>query len=202
MSLVIDKHHYVAEIVESSLQTWTAQCWRWDIIPEFGSLVAVHNKKRIIYGIVYGIKTGSLDSSRYPFTYQKTEEELMAEQPQIFEFLKTHIQCITLGFEEHEKMIHQLPPEPPKIHAFVGPCAVNKVKVFFAQPDFLHLLMQSPETQQADELILGLFRYIKKHDLLTEDKLTIYLETLSLLLGNDYRRLSLIMHRIESLIKV
>lgn len=200
MSQLINKHHYVAEIVESSLYTWRAQCWRWDHVPEFGSLVAIHNKKRTVYGLVYGITTGSLDSNRYPFTYQKTEEELMAEQPQIFEFLKTHIQCITLGFEEHEKVIYQIPPEPPKIHAFVGPLQPQTLKVFFTRPDFLHLLFQSPESSQTDELLLGLLRYLKKHDLLSSDKINLYLETITILIGNDYRRLSILLQRIESLI--
>lgn len=201
MSQLIDKQHYVAEIVESSLYTWTAQCWRWDIIPEFGSLVSVHNKKRTLYGLVTGITTGSLDSNRYPFTYQKTEEELIREQPQIFEFLKTHVNCITLGFEEHEKIMYQIPPEPPKIHAFVGPLQPQTLKVFFAKPDFLHLLFQSTEGTQTDELFLGLLRYLKKHTILSSDKLTTYLETVTLLIGNDYRRLSLLMQRIENLIQ-
>ena len=200
MNPLTDKHHYVAEIVESSLYSWTAQCWRWDHVPEFGSLVYIPNKKRTIYGLVYGITTGSLDSNRYPFTYQKTEEELMVEQPQIFEFLKTHISCVTLGFEEHEKMMYQIPPEPPKIHAFVGPTQPQTLKVFFAHPDFLHLLFQSPATQQLDELLLGLLRQLKKHNLLTSEKVTSYLETITLLIGNDYRRLSILMQRIESLL--
>lgn len=199
MNPLIDKHHYVGEIVESSLYIWTAQCWKWNHIPEFGSLVGVHNKKRTVYGLVYGITTGSLDANRYPFTYQKTEEELMTEQPQIFEFLKTHINCITLGFEEHEKVLYQIPPEPPKIHAFVGPVQPQTLKVFFAQADFLHLLFQSPEVAQTDELILGLLRYLKKHDLLSNDKVTHYLDTITLLIGNDYRRLSILMQRIETL---
>lgn len=201
MNPSIDKHHYVAEIVESSLYTWTAQCWRWDHIPEFGSLVGVYHKKRTIYGLVHGITTGSLDSNRYPFTYQKTEEELMTEQPQIFEFLKTHINCITLGFEEHEKVIYQIPPEPPKIHAFVGPVQPQALKVFFAQADFLHLLFHSNETTQIDELVLGLLRYLKKHNLLASEKITHYLETITHLIGNDYRRLSILMQRIESLVR-
>lgn len=200
MNQSIDKHHYIAEIVESSLYNWTAQCWRWDTVPEFGSLIHIPHKKRTIYGLVYGITTGSLDSNRYPFTYQKTEEELMAEQPQIFEFLKTHIACVTLGFEEHEKVIYQIPPEPPKIHAFVGAVPPQTLKVFFSRPDFLHLLFQSPETTQIDELFLALLRHLKKHNLVTTEKITSYLETITLLIGNDYRRLSILMQRIESLI--
>jgi len=199
MSHIINKHHYCAEIVESSLLHWTAQCWRWDAVPEFGSLVCVASKKRSLYAIVYGIKTGSLDSNRYPFAYQKTEDELMAEQPQIFEFLKTHIDCITLGYEEHEKIYYHMPPEPPKIHAFVGPIHESKLNSFFARPDFLHLLLKCPEAQYVDELILGLIAYLKKQTVLTPERLTSYLDTLSVILGADYKRFSLLLARIEAL---
>ena len=80
----INKRTYFAEIVESSLTNWTAQSWDWDMFPAFGTLVVVPENKRSLFGIVYQINTGSLEPGRYPFTYQKTQEELLKEQPQIF----------------------------------------------------------------------------------------------------------------------
>ncbi|MCF7900082.1 hypothetical protein K9K77_01100, partial [Candidatus Babeliales bacterium] len=106
-----NKHHCFAEIVESSLTVWTAQSWEWNTFPEFGSLVVVPEKKRNLFGIVHQINTGSIEPGRYPFTYQKTQEELFKEQPQIFEFLKTTFSCITLGYQEQEKMFHTIAPE-------------------------------------------------------------------------------------------
>ena len=86
-----------AEIIESSLQTFLGQCWQWDIMPQFGSLVIAQNGNRPLFGLVYQIQTGSMDPTRYPFAYQKTHEELRAEQPQIFEFLKTSFSCLCVG---------------------------------------------------------------------------------------------------------
>ena len=77
-----------AEVIESSLGVFTAQCWQWDYFPEFGSLVQVKSGGDRILGVVIQVQTGSMDPMRYPFPYQKTEDELRKEQPQIFEFLK------------------------------------------------------------------------------------------------------------------
>ena len=75
-----------AEVIESSLHTWLAQSWQWDETPTFGSLVTVTTPKWTLFGLVATVQTGSLDSMRHPFPYKKTHEELLTEQPQIFEF--------------------------------------------------------------------------------------------------------------------
>ena len=106
-----------AEVIESSLQGWLAQSWNWNCFPAFGSLVTIETKKRQLFGIVHQIQTGSMDPMRHPFPYQKTEEELLQEQPQIFEFLKTTFSCLTLGYSERERIIYLLAPEPPQIHS-------------------------------------------------------------------------------------
>src|SRR5690349_14278413 len=95
-----------AEVIESSLHGFLAQTWQWDNFPAFGSLVTVTSNKRTHLAIVHQIKTGSMDPIRYPFPYQKTEEELLAEQPQIFEFLKTAFSCLTIGYQEKGKLYY------------------------------------------------------------------------------------------------
>ena len=95
------------------------KAWLWDTFPEFGSFVAIEGKKRTIFGIVHQVQTGSMDPVRYPFPYQKTEEELLKEQPQIFEFLKTTFSCIAIGYQEKSSISYLIAPEPPKIHAFI-----------------------------------------------------------------------------------
>lgn len=196
MKSATNKKHCFAEVVESSLTSWTAQSWQWDTFPEFGSLVCVQTKKRTLFGIVNQINTGSMEPGRYPFTYQKTEEELLAEQPQIFEFLKTTFSCITLGFMEHEVMVHQRAPEPPKIHAFVGALTPEEYKQFFFSSNYLHLLFGAPGIENVDELLLALLRTAQKQQILCEDKLQEIIETTSLLIGNDYRRLKLLVQRV------
>ena len=192
------KHRYFAEIIDSSLITWTAQSWQWDIVPEFGSVVAIVTKKRTLFGIVYDIKTGSLEPGRYPFTYQKTEEELLEEQPQIFEFLKTTFSCLTLGFQEQEAIFHQLAPEPPKIHAFVASMTPEQYKKFFISTGYLHLLFASSGICMVDELLLALLRNFHKNNLLSEEKFAEFIDAIAQLSGNDYRRLKLLIKRIPS----
>src|SRR6478609_5317855 len=94
-----------AEVIESSLQGFTAQCWQWDNSPTFGSMVTIAGKKRTLFGLVHQMHTGSTDPVRYPFAYQKTEEELLREQPQIFAFLKTSFMCLIIGYQEGGKIM-------------------------------------------------------------------------------------------------
>ena len=39
-----------AEIIESSLSSWRAQCWQWDTIPAFGSLVTIKRRSAPFLG--------------------------------------------------------------------------------------------------------------------------------------------------------
>ncbi|MFH1644280.1 MAG: hypothetical protein ABIA74_03830 [bacterium] len=98
-----NKQAYFAEVIESSLDNFLAQCWQWDFFPEFGSLIQAQNEDILTLGVVTQIQTGSMDPMRYPFAYQKTEEELIEQQPQIFEFLKTTFKVQIIGFANSKK---------------------------------------------------------------------------------------------------
>ena len=132
-----------AEVIESSLHGWLAQSWQWNTFPPFGSLVIVETKKRTLFGIVHQIQTGSMAPVRYPFPYQKTEEELLEEQPQIFEFLKTTFSCLTIGYHEKSRLFYLIAPEPPQIHSFVSPASQEQSCRFFSNNHYLHLLFLS-----------------------------------------------------------
>lgn len=187
-----------AEVIESSLTGWLAQSWSWDTFPEFGSFVVVEGKKRTIFGIVHQVQTGSMDPVRYPFPYQKTEEELLKEQPQIFEFLKTTFSCIVVGYQEKKSISYLIAPEPPKIHSFIA-CPDNETsKIFFANNKYLHLLFtHSAQIFNMDELLLALLRQHKDFNILSPEKINSFMQTYSLLIGNDYRRIKLFLQRVE-----
>lgn len=192
---------YFAEVIESSLTGWLAQSWSWDTFPEFGSFVAIEGKKRTVFGIVHQVQTGSMDPVRYPFPYQKTEEELLKEQPQIFEFLKTTFSCITIGYQEKRSISYLIAPEPPKIHAFITRPDAETSKIFFANNKYLHLLFtHSSQIFNMDELILALLRHHRELNLLTQEKINAFMQMYSLLIGNDYRRIKLFLQRVEHMI--
>lgn len=192
-----------AEVIESSLHGWLAQSWQWNTFPSFGSLVIVETKMRILFGIVHQIQTGSMDPIRYPFPYQKTEEELLEEQPQIFEFLKTTFSCLTIGYQEKSRLFYLLAPEPPQIHSFVGPASQEQSCHFFSNNHYLHLLFSlAHQVFNLDELLLAILYYQETHKLLTTTKITTFIDTFSLLTGNDYRRLKLFLQRAEQIVSL
>jgi len=201
MRCVMKKEKYFAEVIESSLTGWIAQSWSWDTFPEFGSIVAVEGKTRTIFGIVHQVQTGSMDPVRYPFPYQKTEEELRKEQPQIFEFLKTTFSCVAIGYQEKKSISYLIAPEPPKIHAFITYPDGETSKIFFASNKYLHLLFtHSAHIFNMDELILTLLKQHKELNILSDDKMNKFMQTYSLLIGNDYRRIKLFLQRVEHML--
>lgn len=193
---------YFAEVIESSLTGWIAQSWSWDTFPEFGSIVAVEGKTRTVFGIVHQVQTGSMDPVRYPFPYQKTEEELRKEQPQIFEFLKTTFSCVAIGYQEKKSISYLIAPEPPKIHAFITYPDSDTCKIFFANNKYLHLLFtHAAHIFNMDELILTLLKQHKELNILSDEKMNRFMQTYSLLIGNDYRRIKLFLQRVEHMLE-
>lgn len=189
------------EVIESSLNYWLAQSWKWNESVPFGSLVIAQEKQRSLIGVVYQIQTGSIDPQRYPFTYQKTHEELQREQPQIFEFLKTTFSCIAIGYLERDRIHYQLAPQPPYIHSFVGLATAQLAKQCFARDVYLQTLFASAALiGNVDELLLAICYYQSTLEILDGHKINSLMQTYSLLTGNDYRRIKLFLQRIEHLI--
>jgi hypothetical protein len=189
-----------AEVIESSLQGFLAQSWQWDQFPSYGSLMTIHHSSRTVYGIVYQVQTGSMDPVRYPFPYQKTEEELRKEQPQIFEFLKTTFSCLTIGYAEKGRLHHLLAPEPPKIHAFIIPASSEQCKDFFVQHHYLPLIFNFAHlVGNVDELLLALLKQQEMLKDTSSTKLNSFMQQYAFLIGNDYRRIKLFAQRVASL---
>jgi hypothetical protein len=196
-----EKETPFAEIIESSLHHWLSQSWQWNQFPVFGSLVTAKTKKRILFGIVYNIQTGSMDPTRYPFTYQKTEEELRTEQPQIFEFLKTTFSCIVVGYQEHNNIVYSVAPEPPTIHTFVSSASPSISKQFLSNYNYLSVLFgQAGTIGTMDELLLAILSYQKSLNVLTQEQLDAFITQFSLLTSNDYRRLKLFLQRVQNIV--
>jgi len=198
---MVARNNAFAEVIESSLESWTAQSWQWDRFPTFGSLVAVDSGDRTIFGVICEVKTGSDDPSRRPFAYGKTEDELREQQPQIFEFLRTSFSCLTVGYRQRGKMFYTVAPAPPKIHTFVAPLEKDEAKRFLAHDGYLYLLFGMANQGIAlDELLLAVLSYHEALGILAESTLTRFMRTYSLLTANDYRRAKLFLRRAEQLL--
>lgn len=196
--VVMKREECFAEVIESSLTGWLSQSWQWDVTPLFGSFVSIETNERTIFGIVHQVQTGSMDPVRYPFPYQKTQQELMDEQPQIFEFLKTTFSCVTIGYQEKGSLFYLVAPEPPKIHSFITYPSLDISKVFFSNTRYLHILFShASNIFNIDELILALLKQHILINIINKDKMAAFLQAYSLLTGNDYRRIKLFLQRAE-----
>ncbi len=192
-----------AEVVESSLEVFTAQSWQWDDFPAFGQLVCLESDKSILVGCVTQVRTGSIDPMRSPFPYKKTEDELRKEQPQIFEYLKTAFTVNILGYidgaQEHNiKIFYQSARYPSKIHSFVYTASYELIALFFQKTLYLHTLFSS-QLPAIDEILLALLTQLSDRKLLTQKHLDDFGMTFSLLTGNDYRRLKIFLSRVQAL---
>ncbi len=189
-----------AEIIKSSLYQWQGCCWQWDAAPAFGSLVTIETSDKILFGIVFQVETGSKDPARTPYAYKKSYSELKRDQPHIFEFLQTLFFCLPLGYKDkkNNNYIYQIPPEPPSIHAFIAPATEAVMTEFFTNSSYLYVLFGlSSSIAYLDELLLALLKRQSDTGLLTEEKLLYFIQTFSVLTGNNYQRLKLFLQRLN-----
>ena len=190
-----------AEVIASSLDHFIAQSWQWDHFPDFGSLIQVTNNNITILGCVTTVQTGSMDPMRSPFPYQKTELELMIEQPQIFEFFSIFFKVQILGYQSNDSINYVLPPKPSKIHSFVSKTSPSLTQAFFQRADYLHLLFAfAHQIPSIDELLIAIVHKLSDQKQLTKEHFESLCEIYSLLTGNEYRRMKLFLQRIEQLI--
>ena len=190
-----------AEVLESNITTFTAQSWKWDEIPEFGSLVSATSNGRTIFGIIFDINTGPTDSIRQPVTYQKTQEELLQEQPQIFEFLTTTFSCIAIGYTHQGKILYNLPPQPAKMHTFVQYACDQDYEQCFASEQFLHLLYNANAPINIQELLLAIVAHQLARKIMTKKRLNALIESFFMLNKNNYLQTKMFVSRLDQLLQ-
>ncbi len=187
-----------AEIIQSSLSVWVCQSWYWDTFPSFGSLISINHNNYKLFGIVHSIETGSIDPTRYPMAYKKTEAQLKSDHPELFEFLRTTFSCVAVGYTKQERLFHITPPEPPKIHAFVSVATTQEQKQFFSSPDYLHLLFGNAQhIINIDELLLSIIHNHIAQKFYDKKQFMLFMQNYSFLIGNDYRRVKQFIGRVQ-----
>lgn len=197
-----DKSNYLAEITDSTVGHFIAQCWRWDTVPGYGSLVCAEQGASRWYGVVYRVHAGSDDPSRAVFAYQKTLDELRAEQPQIFEFLKTEISALLIGYVHNEQLSYGSCPLPVMVHTFVRIASVQECTQILRDPHYLHqLFAQAHMVGSIDELLFALFSQAKLLKVLNREMIIASLDVFNALSDQDYRRLRMLAQRLEGMMQ-
>ena len=186
------------EVIESSTTTLVAEACQLHAAPDFGAFVQVESDGRDIVGVVHNTRTQSIEPNRRPMAYGKTEAQLRAEQPQIFELLRTQFEVFVLGYFDGARMVHLFPPQPARIHSFVFPCTPAHVLAVTEDPQFLRSILEAAGLP-TDELLLATLRHAIDGRAGGEPGGRAYLaqmgSELSRLLRDDYDRLSSLVRR-------
>jgi len=187
----------VGEVVEASTVELTAQCYRLDGAPPFGSLVRASDGQREIYAVVARVSTGSLDAGRRvrPRGAEEPDEAALFEHnPELAALLRTELQALIVGFGDAAgAVLHRLPPHPPRLHGFVHACGEAELRAFTERLDYLAALASTTARVPTDELIGATLRQAAA----ARDDRRGYLvaagKRLAVLLGNDVPRLATIL---------
>jgi hypothetical protein len=187
----ITKDVAFAEVTTSTLTEATGQCWKSCSPPRFGSIVHIDNGASTVFGIVSEIQTGSLDPTRTPFAYEKTEDELKSEQPQIFNFLTTTFKVSAIGYETKRSGIGYalVPPTPSRVHAFICKTPVASLFYVLRSSKFMRLIFSNNGIQVSiDELLLAVATNLAADRILSPEIIKQIGESFAYG-GADYRRI-------------
>jgi hypothetical protein len=151
----------VAEVIEASTTSFTAQCYELYQSPALGSLVKTKDQSVELYGIVCNASTTSLEPGRKPIARGKdeaTEEDIYKANPQLTKLLRSEFSALVVGHKGGAQLYHYLPPNPARIHAFVYACTPEEVKEFSRSLDFLNILVSSQLPVPVEELVSATLR--------------------------------------------
>jgi len=185
---------YAGEVVEGSTTELIAEACQLHGAPSFGRFVRVESEMQIV-GIVFNVFTHSIEPSRRPTAYGKTEDQLRLEQPQIFELLRTEFQVLVIGYRDETGAVPILPPQPARIHAFVYECDDQEIADFTQTDDYLRAILGTSKIP-TDELLVATLRHTLKAHGYAHKYLVRIGKELARLLKDDYDRLAAILRRI------
>jgi len=188
----------IGEVVQSSTSGFTAQCYELHQPPPFGSLVRVKVDDVVIYAVVSGATTASIEAGRRPVARgrgEEAEEGVFSANPQLDKLLRTDFDGLVVGHRDGDRLNHYLPPQPAKIHSFVYACESDEVAAFNKSLDYLSILIYAEH--QADELIAASLRHAATTRGDSREFLVRAGKELASLLADDTTRLNSILRRIR-----
>ncbi|BDI28328.1 hypothetical protein CCAX7_003790 [Capsulimonas corticalis] len=116
-----------------------------------------------VYALVFGSQTASLEQGRRPSALgYEDEEELRAQQPQIFELLRTEFSGLLVAYSDGDKGLRRhLPPRSPRVHSRVYPCTHEEIRALTSDLSFLRGVLNGSGAlggAPADELVAACLR--------------------------------------------
>lgn len=190
----------IGEVIESSTNEFTAECYELYNLPAFGSMVKIVAEPTQIYGIVYLATTASVEPGRRPVARGKdevSEEAVYQSSPQLTKLLRSEVRISIIGFKEENRIRQYLPPVPARIHSFVYPCTPDEIKEFSSSFDFLTILINNRLPIASEELIGAALREMSKVQENPHAFLIAAGKSLTSVLSGEYNRLKTILTRLK-----
>lgn len=199
---MVDQQTALAEVIASNTRSFSAEVYRGQQAPAFGSWVCVQlQDSTALYGLVSHIEIDSIEPNRRAVALGKTTDELRREMPHVLELLRTTFRAQVLAYRTPRGHIRQtLPPHPADIHAFVAPCDTDSIKRLRAPYDYLRTLVQNPDPAvPVDALIIAVLQNLYAAYDKGPDGTQVVVDAgrvLSRLMNDDHERLEAILRNV------
>lgn len=190
--------------IEASVVRFVAQAIRLNETPPLGSLVRIEDNGLVIYGVVAGAITDSIDPGRRPYIRDGAAPDAdtyLRENPHLAYLYRTAFQAIVVGHRDQGPVRHYLPPVPARLYAAVFACDDRDVCAFcgpkpWTRLDFLPLLLAA-SGDATDDVVAAFLRRSAKATGEGREFLIAAGKALATLLANDPARLNGILRRIR-----
>lgn len=160
---------------------------------------ALDDAPSALFGLVFHAETGAIEPGRPLSALGLTEDELLREQPQIYELLATRFSATLIGWTDAGGRFRaSLPPRPPRPHARVSPASSADEKRIGSDLGWLRGLARGERVPPgiADELLVASLRRLWTASGEGEAFALRASRELSRLLAADYERLRTLVERL------
>ena len=187
----------LGEVIEASTTEFTTQCYELYESPPLGALVRCGDGPSVL-GVVANIETRSMDPSRHPIARgrdEATEEGVYRSNPQLTRLLLTEFRSLTVGHGDGGLLRPYLPPQPPRIHAFVYRCSDEELRAFSGSLEFVPYLLSS-QGAASDDIVAAFLRHASESHADPREFLVDAGRELAVILGAEVQRLNGVLRRL------
>lgn len=193
-----------AEVIKSSLSSWSAVSSVESSYPVFGSLVVIYASGIDYYGMVSEVVIQSADEVYVPVPLGLTQAEIYRHHPQALMHTQVIVSCVSIGYRAQASVLYQWPPSPPAIHALVEQADDAVYRVLLETHDYIAMIMrmQGLSGYQIEEMILAFLRQCLQRRLMSRATIEPWIASLAPWFTHDYVRFRQLLARAERLISL
>lgn len=152
----------------------------------------ISDNPAVLFGVVFHAETGAIEPGRPLSALGLTEDELLRDQPQLYELLATRFSAALIGWQDSAgKFRSGVPPRPPRPHSHACFCTEADLKVLGSELGWMRGIVKGERVPAglADELTIAMLRRLWSVSPNPQSFPLRAGKELSRLLATDYERL-------------